>query len=84
VVRPVRVLTPVLDRIAGRYTGRVRFFQADVDAEPDLAERFSVSSVPTLAFFQNGRLVDRHEGLIDPRLLLLKLDHLAGSAPATL
>lgn len=81
---PCRVLAPVLDRIAGHYLGRVQFFKVDVDGEPELAARFGIRSVPTLMFVHHGRLVDRHEGLIDPRSLLLKLDHLAGAVSVTL
>lgn len=80
---PCRLLAPVLERVAEGYRGRVNFLQVDVDGEPELAERFAVNSVTTLAFFRNGRPVDRHEGLIDPRLLLLKLDRLAASATRT-
>ncbi|MFO0850681.1 MAG: hypothetical protein U0871_19305 [Gemmataceae bacterium] len=54
-----------------------------MDAEPERADRFAISSVPARAFVQHGRLVDRQEGRIDPRLLVSKLDPLAGPPPAT-
>ncbi|MFO0938266.1 MAG: thioredoxin [Gemmataceae bacterium] len=81
---PCRALAPVLERLAGQYQGRVRFFKVDVDSEQELAEQFSIASIPTLMFFNNGNLLDQHEGLIDPRQLQLKLNHLAGVSPAVL
>lgn len=75
---PCRLLAPVLERIQTWYPGQVRFLKVDVDEEPEMAEYFGISSIPTLGFFQNGQMVDRHEGLIDPRVLMTKLDQLAG------
>lgn len=79
---PCRLLAPILERIAEAYQGRVRIVKVDVDQEPELAGHFGVSSIPTLAFFQNGRLVDRHAGLLDPRILLQKLDRMAEATSA--
>lgn len=81
---PCRLLAPVLERIADAYQGRVRIVKVDVDQEPELAGHFGVSSIPTLAFFQNGRLVDRHAGLLDPRVLLQKLDRMAEATSAAM
>lgn len=47
---PCKMLSPVLDKLAGEYDGRIKVFKVDVDKEPELASMFRVRSVPTLVF----------------------------------
>lgn len=77
---PCRVLAPVLERLANRYADKVRFRKADVDDDPELAEHYGVTTIPTLLLFQHGQLLERHEGRIDLKPLLVKLDRLVGAA----
>ncbi len=75
---PCRVLAPVLERLANRYADTVHFRKADVDDDPELAEHYGITTIPTILLFQHGHLLERHEGLIDLKSLLVKLDRLAG------
>lgn len=59
---PCRVLAPVLDQLAREYTGRARFAAVDVDASPQLAQRFNVRSMPTCIVLRDGREVGRFIG----------------------
>ena len=79
---PCRVLAPVLERLAGRYADTVRFRKADVDDDPELAEHYGVTTVPTLLLFLHGQLLDRHEGRVDLKSLLATLDRLVGGTSA--
>jgi thioredoxin len=76
---PCRALAPLLDRLAQRYAGRVKFVKVNMDDEPRVAGHFDVSSIPTLLVFDRGRLVHRTSGLPDPRGFVALLDRLAGS-----
>jgi thioredoxin len=49
---PCRMVAPVMEQLAEEYAGRVKVAKVDVDAEPELAGRFGVSSIPTIAFFE--------------------------------
>ncbi|MBO0237183.1 thioredoxin family protein, partial [Vibrio parahaemolyticus] len=51
---PCRMVAPVMERLAEEYAGRVKVAKVDVDAEPELAGRFGISSIPTIAFFEPG------------------------------
>lgn len=51
---PCRQVAPVVERIAEEYDGAVKVAKVDVDAEGELAARFGVSSIPTIAFFEPG------------------------------
>ena len=41
---PCRMLAPVLDELAEKYDGKVRFGKVNVDDEPLLASRFGIAS----------------------------------------
>ncbi|MDQ3639395.1 MAG: thioredoxin [Actinomycetota bacterium] len=51
---PCRQVAPTMDRIAEEYEGSVKVVNVDVDAEGELAGRFGISSIPTIAFFEPG------------------------------
>jgi putative thioredoxin len=55
---PCRTLAPVLDRLAAAYAGQAEVVKVDTDAEAELAARYGVRSLPTLALFHDGRLVE--------------------------
>ena len=46
---PCRMVSPIVDEIAGDYAGRIKVGKVDVDAEPELAGAFGVSSDPHAA-----------------------------------
>ena len=50
---PCKTLAPILDDIAGAYEDQITVVKLDVDANPDVARRFEVMSIPTLMVF-NG------------------------------
>lgn len=74
---PCRAIAPLLERAAELYAGRLKFLKVDIDQDPDVAERYQVTGVPTLLFFRDGRFTDRVVGLSDPRALVAKFAHLA-------
>ena len=55
---PCRMIAPMLERLAVEYAGRAEIAKVDADAETALAARYGVRSLPTLALFRGGRLVD--------------------------
>lgn len=59
---PCGQIAPVLEALAAEYAGHVRIVAVDVDREPDLAERYSVRSMPTLVLLRDGREVGRVVG----------------------
>jgi len=51
---PCKMLSPILEEIAGEQAGKVRVAKVNVDDNPDLARRFDVMSIPTLIVFKDG------------------------------
>ena len=55
---PCRAIAPILERLATDYVGRVDITKVDADVEQELSAQYGVRSLPTLAVFRHGRLVD--------------------------
>jgi thioredoxin 1 len=75
---PCRALAPGLERLASDFAGRAKVGKVDVDANPELAQRFGVRSIPTLVFFRDGREVERVVGNVPYAQLQATLTRLAG------
>ena len=59
---PCRRMAPILSELAGRHAGRVALVVVDVEAQPDLAQAWRVTSMPTLLGFRGGRVVAQQVG----------------------
>jgi len=59
---PCRMVAPELQKVAARQAGRFLVVKVNTEALPDLGDRFSVRSIPTLAVFAQGREVARTAG----------------------
>ena len=60
---PCHKMAPILRRLAKEYDEQVIFAKVDVDNNQDLAEQFTIRSIPTLILFRNGKEWDRLSGL---------------------
>lgn len=59
---PARRMESVLAHIARKERGRIRVMRVDVDAHPELVERFRIEVVPTLVLVEDKRVAARLEG----------------------
>jgi len=66
---PCRMLSPVIDEIAGERSD-IKVGKVNVDEEPELAQKFDVMSIPMLAVFKGGKLVNSSVG-VQPKEQLL-------------
>lgn len=60
---PCKMLAPTLEDVAGEVAGRAKVVKVDIDASPDLAQRFGVMSVPTLMVFRGGQVANQAVGV---------------------
>jgi thioredoxin 2 len=61
---PCRSMAPAYEDAAARLAPRVRLAKVDTEAEPGIAARFGIRSIPTLIAFRNGREVARQSGAL--------------------
>ena len=67
---PCKVQSPILAVLAKELSGRIKVIKIDVDKNQEIANRFQIRSVPTLALFKNGQMLWRQSGLTDKNQLL--------------
>jgi thioredoxin len=72
---PCKMLAPALDEIAVEQEGRVKVAKVNVDANPELAARFDIQSIPTLLYFAGGELRDKTVGVVGKRVIVSKLEN---------
>jgi len=60
---PCKAQAPILKELAKEMKKEVRIIKIDVDKNPNIAQRFSVRGVPTLALFKKGEIVWRQSGV---------------------
>jgi thioredoxin len=65
---PCGWLQPYLEELQREAGGRIRTVKVDVDSDPDLAQRYSIMSVPTVVHLREGREVGRSLGIEPDRL----------------
>ena len=58
---PCQMVLPIMDEIADERSD-IKVCKINVDEQKELARQFRVMSIPTLAVFKNGELVNRSTG----------------------
>jgi thioredoxin 1 len=59
---PCKAVSPVVEELAQEYAGRIKVGKVNVDENRELANRYRVMSIPTLAIFKNGDESQRSVG----------------------
>jgi len=59
---PCLMLGPILEKVVGEYAGRVVLAKVDVDAYPELAQRYDVRSIPAVKVFVDGEIAAEFTG----------------------
>ncbi len=74
---PCRALAPAIESEVAKREGRVELAKVDVDAEPELAGRYGIQSIPTVAVFRDGAPVTGFVGAQPPAAIGRFLDEWA-------
>ena len=59
---PCRMVSPVVEELASEYEGKVNFVKVNVDEANELASKYNVFSIPTLAIINKGQVVSQQVG----------------------
>jgi thioredoxin 2 len=59
---PCKAMAPEYAAAAGELEPKVRLAKVDTEAHPDLANRFTIRSIPTMVLFRGGREIARQSG----------------------
>jgi thioredoxin 1 len=59
---PCRMMGPIVEEIAGELSGKVKVGKVNVDEQSELAQRFSIMSIPTFMVFKDGKAAAQDVG----------------------
>ena len=78
---PARRMESLLAHLARKERDRLKLKRVDIEAHPEVAERFSVTQVPALVLVKDKRIVDRIDGRASaPRIEQMLAPHLPSLA----
>ncbi|PQV63355.1 thioredoxin [Abditibacterium utsteinense] len=77
--QPCKMLSPVLDKVASRFEGKLKVVKCNVDENQDIAAKYAIYSIPNLVFFRDGQVVNQAVGYMGEAQLAAKVDEVIGS-----
>ena len=72
--QPCKMLSPVLDRLADKYSDRVKIVKCNIDENQEVAMQFGIYSIPNLLFFSSGQVINQAVGYQNEAQLSAKVD----------
>lgn len=82
---PCRMLMPILAKLATEYGGKILVAKVNTDEERELATRYGIRSLPTVALFKGGQPLDQFLGALPEGEVRAFIDrHLPREADALL
>lgn len=76
---PCKMLAPVVEKVADRYSGKAKVVKLNTDDSPRTAQDYQVRGIPTLLLFHGGQPVDRKVGFVNEAELTRFLEKHAGA-----
>ncbi len=55
---PCRMVGPVMEQLAKQYAGKVTVVKLNTDENPQVSMTYGIRSIPTVALFKGGEVVD--------------------------
>ncbi|HET9111766.1 MAG TPA: thioredoxin, partial [Ktedonobacterales bacterium] len=71
---PCRMVAPIIERVGKQYAGKATVARLNVDENPRTAARYRITSIPTVAIFRDGKLVNTLVGVRPERGYAQALD----------
>jgi thioredoxin 1 len=71
---PCRVISPIVDEVAGELVGKLKVVKVNVDENPATAAKYGIMSIPTLMIFKNGAMAARQIGAL-PKAKIVQWIH---------
>ena len=78
---PCKMIAPLLEQLAGEFSGSLKFAKLNVDDAPELAGRYGVRGVPTLMLFGAGQVIDQAVGVDALKTLQIWIERAMAAAP---
>ena len=60
---PCRKLAPMIDELAGEYSGVAKIGKVNIDDNQQSAQEYGIEAIPTILIFRNGQPIQRFQGI---------------------
>ncbi len=71
---PCKSIAPILEEVAGTYSGKLNVAKMNVDDNRDVPAKFGIRGIPTLMLFKDGQLAATKVGALSKAQLVAFLD----------
>ena len=71
---PCRKLGPILDEVATEFDGKVKFVKVNTDENLKTAQDYSISGLPSLLVFKNGKALEILVGLMPKSTIISNIE----------
>jgi len=61
---PCKAISPIVEELEKQYEGKIKIGKINVDQQGPLSMQYGVMSIPTLALFKGGKIVDQIVGSV--------------------
>ena len=75
---PCLMLGPVLEKVAVKYSNRMKVFKLNLEENQAIAADYQIMSIPCLIIFRRGMEIGRIIGFMDENKLSAKIDAILG------
>ena len=66
---PCKQIGPILEEISDEKKNMINIYKMNIDNNPEIANKYGVRGIPTLMFFNGGKLIDTKVGSLSKSLL---------------
>ena len=77
---PCRNFAPIFDSASTTIGDAAEFVKVNVDDHQEIAQQYSISSIPTVLYFKNGEIVDKVSGIEPENKVVERVRKLAGTS----
>lgn len=71
---PCKMIAPAVEELAKEYAGKAKIGKVNIDENPRVTNHYGIMSIPTIAFFKNGKVMDQAVGAISKGDLKKKIE----------
>ena len=75
---PCRMISPVVEELAGEYAGRLKVVKMNVDDNPQTPSQYGVRGIPNLVIISGGKVADQIVGAVPKAQLSTAIDRVLG------
>ena len=70
---PCKMLAPIIDEVSQEYQGKLKVCKVNVEEAALTASHYAIMTIPTIAIFKEGKIIDTSTGVLPKKDLVAKI-----------